>query len=126
VSEVQASSVSRYSTLGVPYSKKPFEYNVENGEPIAEAETYLSRIARARKNYLPLWVYTPYLYAKLNHWNINPQASLLEVRLTDDYRFSKYLLLKAKAFSTTTSFNPKDSPLFSPSYSGINTYTKST
>ena len=51
--EVQASSVSRYSTLGVPYIKKPFEYNVENGEPILETETYFSRISRARKNYLP-------------------------------------------------------------------------
>jgi hypothetical protein len=65
--EVQASSVSRYSTLGVPYIKKPFEYNVENSEVLTESETYLTRISRARKNYLPNWNYTPYLYAKLNN-----------------------------------------------------------
>jgi hypothetical protein len=51
--EVQPSSVSRYSTLGVPYLRKPFEYNVENGEPILEVENYFTRISRARKNYLP-------------------------------------------------------------------------
>jgi hypothetical protein len=51
--EAQASSVSRYSTLGVPYTKKSFDYNIENGEPLLEAETYLTRIGRARKNYLP-------------------------------------------------------------------------
>jgi len=52
--EIQASSVSRYSTLGSPYIKKPFDFNVEGGEPLTEAETYLGRIGRARKNYTPL------------------------------------------------------------------------
>jgi hypothetical protein len=51
--ELQASSVSRYSTLGVPYIRKPFDFNVESGDPVLETETYLTRIARARKNYLP-------------------------------------------------------------------------
>jgi len=40
-------------TIGVPYIKKSFSYNVESGESINEAETYLSRISRARKNYIP-------------------------------------------------------------------------
>jgi hypothetical protein len=51
--EIQPSSVSRYSTLGVPYSRKHFDFNIEDGEAINEAETYFSRISRARKNYLP-------------------------------------------------------------------------
>lgn len=51
--ELQASSVSRYSTLGVPYIRKPFDFNGESSDPILETETYLTRISRARKNYLP-------------------------------------------------------------------------
>jgi len=51
--EVGPSSVSRYMTIGVPYIKKSFTYNVESGEAINEAETYLSRISRSRKNYIP-------------------------------------------------------------------------
>jgi hypothetical protein len=51
--EVQPSSVSKYSTLGVPYQKKPFDYNLELSENINEVETYLLRIARSRKNYMP-------------------------------------------------------------------------
>jgi hypothetical protein len=52
--EVQPSSISRYSTLGVPYSKKHFDFNVDSGEEIQDTETYFTRIAKARKNYLPM------------------------------------------------------------------------
>jgi hypothetical protein len=51
--ELQASSVSRYSTLGVPYVRKPFDFNIESSDGLAETETYLTRISRSRKNYLP-------------------------------------------------------------------------
>jgi len=51
--EVQPSSVSRYSTLGAPYIKKHFDFNIESGENIGDAETYFTRISRLRKNYLP-------------------------------------------------------------------------
>tara|TARA_B110000444_G_C18619030_1_gene491244 strand:+ start:80 stop:244 length:165 start_codon:yes stop_codon:yes gene_type:complete len=52
--EVQFASISRYSILGVPYIRKPFDYNVETSEPIFEAENYFTRISRSRKNYLPI------------------------------------------------------------------------
>ena len=51
--EVGPSSISRYGTIGVPYIKKNFTYNIESGESINEAETYLSRLSRSRKNYIP-------------------------------------------------------------------------
>jgi hypothetical protein len=51
--EVQFSSVSRYSILGVPYIRKPFDFNVDTSEPIFETESYFTRITRSRKNYIP-------------------------------------------------------------------------
>jgi hypothetical protein len=51
--EVQPSSSSRYAIYGMPYLSKNFEFNTNNAETVTESETYLLRIARARKNYLP-------------------------------------------------------------------------
>jgi len=51
--EVGPSSISRYSTIGVPYIKKSFNYNIESGDSINESENYLLKISRARKNYIP-------------------------------------------------------------------------
>ena len=76
VYEVQPSSVSRYSTIGVPYTKKNFDFNVEQNDSINDPETYFTRISRARKNYLPNWLYTPYLYSRSNFWLNNDKLSL--------------------------------------------------
>jgi len=51
--EVQPSSVSKYSTLGVPYHRKHFDFNAEAGDALSDVETYFARISRSRKNYLP-------------------------------------------------------------------------
>jgi hypothetical protein len=50
--EVQPSSVARYSLLGVPYSTKNFEYATSAGDEINDSETYLIKLAKARKSYL--------------------------------------------------------------------------
>jgi hypothetical protein len=50
--EVSASSVSRYSLLGVPYSTKLFEYTTNLGDELNESETYLLKLSKARKNYM--------------------------------------------------------------------------
>jgi len=50
--EVQPSSVAKYSTLGVPYSRKHFDFGAGQTDVLNEAETYFIRIARLRKNYL--------------------------------------------------------------------------
>jgi hypothetical protein len=50
--EVQPSSVSKYSTLGVPYSKQHFDYTSDFGLELADIENYFTRITTARKNYL--------------------------------------------------------------------------
>lgn len=83
--EVQPSSASRFSIAGVPYFSKNFEFNTANNENFNETENYLTRISKARKNYLPNWQHTPYFFVKNNFWyknNIfffnyqNPEASL--------------------------------------------------
>jgi hypothetical protein len=50
--EVQPSSVAKYATLGVPYSRKHFDFGAGQGDVLQDVETYFIRIARLRKNYL--------------------------------------------------------------------------
>jgi hypothetical protein len=50
--EVAASSPSRFTLLGLPYSSKNFEYSTNIGDELSESETYLVKLAKARKNYL--------------------------------------------------------------------------
>lgn len=123
--ETQASSVSRYSTLGVPYSKKPFEFNTDTSDQISESETYFTRISRSRKNYLPNWTYTPYMYTRFVKWNKNVMFDLYNQLTDNDYSSTRLILLKGKAFSSTLSFYTSTSSTFTPTSSGLNTYTKS-
>ena len=51
--EVQPSSLSKYSTLGVPYTRKNYDFNLDSGEKIHASDNYLTRMSRARKNYIP-------------------------------------------------------------------------
>ena len=122
--EVGPSSVSRYMTIGVPYIKKSFSYNVESGESINEAETYLSRISRARKNYIPNWTYTPYLYMRSANWfNHNVTSSLTT---NNEYTSVRLLLDRLKVYDSSLFFNNPLTTTFTPSNSGVSTYTKST
>ena len=67
--EVQPSSVSKYSTLGVPYLRKPFDFNSTTGDKFQDTELYFTRVARSRRNYLTNWSYSPYLYNRSYLWN---------------------------------------------------------
>jgi hypothetical protein len=51
--EVQPSSSARYAIYGMPYFFKNFEFNSNSTTTLNEAETYLLRISRSRKSYLP-------------------------------------------------------------------------
>jgi len=66
--EVQPSSIARYSLLGVPYPNKYFEYNTQSGNEVRDSETYLTRLSKARKNYIPNWALTPYLHSRVSNW----------------------------------------------------------
>jgi hypothetical protein len=50
---VQPSSIARYSLAGLPYFSKKFEYASSLGDELNDSENYLTKIARARKNYMP-------------------------------------------------------------------------
>jgi hypothetical protein len=69
--EVQPSSSARYAIYGMPYFNKSFEYSSTANELLNESENYFLRLSRSRRNYLPNWVYTPYLYAKNKEWKKN-------------------------------------------------------
>jgi hypothetical protein len=66
--EIQPSSVSRYSLLGVPYSNKSFEYTTGLGDEVNDSSDYMTKLSKARKNYLSNWSYTPYFYARVSNW----------------------------------------------------------
>jgi len=54
--------------MGIPYSNKYFEYNTQLGDSVNDSETYLTRLAKARKNYMSNWALTPYLYSRISNW----------------------------------------------------------
>jgi hypothetical protein len=110
-------------TIGVPYIKKSFTYNVESGESINEAETYLSRLSRSRKNYIPNWTYTPYLYMRSANWFNH--TSIDSLTTENHYLPLRLLLDTLKVYETSMFFNNPLSTTFTPSNSGVSTYTKS-
>jgi hypothetical protein len=50
--EVQPSSIAKYSLAGLPYFSKTFEYTTQLGEELNDSENYLTKLSRARKNYM--------------------------------------------------------------------------
>jgi heme/copper-type cytochrome/quinol oxidase subunit 2 len=118
VYEVQPSSVAKYSTLGVPYSRRHFDFGAGQGDVLQDVETYFTRITRLRKNYLSNWLYTPFLFNRLN------TLDLTNFNSTHDLKSLKSLLHNMHWLHLTLTY--KDSSLvnFKPSISGINLYNK--
>lgn len=122
--EVQPSSSSRYAIYGMPYLSKNFEFSTINGESLNESETYLLRISRARRNYLPNWVYTPYFYAKHTTWYKNN----VFYEIFDNYNNSlvgvNFLLESMKWYWSSQTLVNYSSFQFFPSNSGISSYAR--
>ena len=120
--EVQPSSASRYSLLGVPYSNKSFEYNAIKSVQISDSENYLVRLAKARRNYVSNWSYTPYLYNKINSWYKSNELNNL-----DEYSTLNLLSTLETIHWDSNSRKGLDNYLIggnytsTPSFSGINT-----
>lgn len=122
--EIQPASNVRLSSLGVPYSKKHFDYSEGDGDEIKRVESYFTRMSRTRKNYLPNWTYTPYLFARTQIWNNNQKFFDLWSSDEGTSSSARYTLSLAKQqwknvalFNTTTSH-------FTPSVSGDSIYSK--
>lgn len=122
--EVQPSSSSRYAIYGMPYFVKNFDFNSSSNEMLNETETYLLRLSRARRNYLPNWTYTPYFYARNASWYKNNLLfNALEQRI-NDLNVTYYFLNLMAWYWNNLYFVNYHNFLFNPSNSGINSYTK--
>lgn len=122
--EVQPSSSSRYAIYGMPYFSKTFEFSAPVNDSLTESETYLLRLSRARRNYLPNWIYTPYFYAKHNVWYKNNifYNTLTEV---DNPIFATQKFLNDMSwYWQSLYFINNHSFQFLPSNSGVASYSK--
>lgn len=87
---VQPASAGRYSLMGVRYSNKGFEFESNSVNEIQESENYLTKIAHARKNYLPSWTSSTYLYNRVSNWY--RVKSILLPQLNNTSLTNSYLL----------------------------------
>ena len=122
--EVQPSSSSRYAIYGMPYFSKNFEFNSVSSDNINESETYLLRLSRARRNYLPNWVYTPYFYSRNSSWYKNNIVYDIFEQNTNTLITSFNLLNIMNWYWNDLYFLNNHSYLFTPSFSGTSSYTK--
>lgn len=122
--EVQPSSVARYSLLGVPYTNKSFEYTTPVGDEINDSENYLIRLARARKNYMSNWAYSPYFYSRISNWyKTSTTSSSLFGEST--LQSTKVALKHSYSYWDSTGTADYVSSESTPSYSGVNTSGRS-
>ena len=124
--EVQPSSVSRYSTLGVPYLRKPFDFNSNTGDKFQDTELYFTRVARSRRNYLTNWSYSPFMYNRAYVWNAasDLDAALMSTESSIDY--AKLACSSAVWYLSAPAFDNSVSDFVTFSSSGNNVYGKST
>ena len=120
--EIQPSSAARYSLLGVPYSNKSFEYNSVKSRQINDSEGYVIRLAKARRNYMSNWSYTPYLYNKITSWyksnDLNSQFNFSMLNLLSIFELS---LSNQSGFVNANNYLIKKNYSSTPSFSGVNT-----
>jgi heme/copper-type cytochrome/quinol oxidase subunit 2 len=124
--EVQPSSVSRYSTLGVPYLRRPFDFNSNTGDKFQDVELYFTRVSRSRRNYLSNWLYSPFMYARSYVWNKASAIDSTFGNLNSQLFSAKYSCTQMHWY--WNSIILRDTSLNSMHYSnsGDNLYSKST
>ena len=122
--EIQPSSVARYSLLGVPYTNKSFEYTTPVGDEINDSENYLIRLARARKNYMSNWAYSPYFYSRVSNW-YKTSATSSSLFGNSTLQSTKTALKHSYSYWNSTSSVDYVSSQSTPSYSGVSTSGRS-
>lgn len=124
--DVQPASVSRYSTIGVPYLRKAYDFNAGSGDSFSEVQTYFTRSSRNRKNYLPNWTYSPLLLNRqliLNNLDgFMPRLSPTSLNLSS---FAKTLDILGDC-SHAKLYSLNHLKVLSASNSGMNVYGRST
>ena len=124
--EVQPSSVSRYSTIGVPYFRKPFDFNSTTGDKFQDVELYFTRVSRSRRNYLPTWLYSPLLFTRSYVWNVWSSLDWTFSTLKTHLIFAKYSCVQMHWYWNSPVLHNTAINSFAYSNSGNNTYFKST
>jgi heme/copper-type cytochrome/quinol oxidase subunit 2 len=115
--EVSGSSVSKYTIAGVPFFKKKFDFNLKKGRQLADTDLYFTRIAVSRKNYVPVWVYTPYLYTRSKVWyNDNKMKLLYSSNIKDLFKL-RFNLYQTSWYWSNPTFSKTTSTTFTPSFS---------
>ena len=122
--EVQPSSSARYAIYGMPYFNKSFDYSSTANELLNESENYFLRLSRSRRNYLPNWVYTPYLYAKNKEWKKNNVFFETLSSRDNSLMATKFILSDMRWYWTKIFFLNFHNKQFFASHSGITSYNK--
>ena len=69
---MQPAPVSRYHSNGLLIISKNFDYGtLEGSDLFNKVDLYTTRVLRLRKNYMPSWALTPYLYTRLSNWYLS-------------------------------------------------------
>ena len=124
--EVQPSSASRFSTLGVPYVRDPFNFNTNTSDNFQNTESYLTRISRSRRNYLPNWLFTPYFHNRFFVWNKMASITGSLLNSSPNGSFQRETLNQLDWYWTTVSSKDLTSSTLNYSFSGDRVNHKST
>jgi heme/copper-type cytochrome/quinol oxidase subunit 2 len=116
--EVQPSSIAKYSLAGLPYFSKVFEYSTSAGEELNDSENYLTKLSRARKNYMPNWSYSPFFYIKTSNWFNYTNYDFIFIN--DTTKSFKLLLVQSENYWKSYELWNNYKVTTSPSYSGLN------
>jgi hypothetical protein len=117
--EVSASSVSRYSLSGLPYSNKSFEYFTGLGDDLNDSETYLTKLSKARKNYGSNWAFTPYFFSRVSNW-YSQDFSTESTSLLNNNLSVRVSLRNSSNYWTNTSFSSVKYTPFTPTFADVN------
>ena len=124
--EVQPSSASRFSTLGVPYVRDPFNFDTNAGDGFQNTESYLTRISRSRRNYLPNWLFTPYFYNRFFVWNKLSSVTSGLLNPANNGSAQREMLEQTNWYWTTVAAKDLSSSTLNYSFSGDRANHKST
>ncbi len=122
--EVQPSSSAKYAIHGLPHFNKFFNFTSSQNEVLNETESYLLRLSKARKNYLPGWTYTPYFYAKNNNWYKNNLFFESLNHQTNELKGVFIILKESCWYDMRLKYQTDVNVSFFPTNSNINSYSK--
>ena len=72
--------------------RKPYDFNSATGDKIQDTESYFTRVARSRRNYLTNWSYSPFMYNRSYVWNAESSLNFSFLQPTSSLSSTKYTL----------------------------------